>query len=186
MLIPTGQLLCNVEYMELDEISYKKALFEMIIDKDVEYNKITITKPVDKYTKTKNEKDKGTIIDAEVEVSQVWVVKNGLGLTKAYNNKEKAILNNERIAMKKILYSLSFKQMLRKQISFKNINIKTNFFRPYILYFFQNHIKCKYRFCLFLFFLFSFFVRMANCPRNTDESQYSAIQCSNYSCYDSF
>ena len=104
MLIPTGQLLCNVEYMELDEISYKKALFEMIIDKDVEYNKITITKPIDKYTKTKNEKDKGTIIDAEVEVSQVWVVKNGLGLTKAYNNKEEAIeyvegLNEETLKM---------------------------------------------------------------------------------------
>lgn len=91
MLIPTGQLLCNIEYMELDEISYKKALFEMIIDKDVEYNKITITKPVDKYTKTKNEKDKGTIIDAEVEVSQVWVVKNGLGLTKAYDEKIRAL-----------------------------------------------------------------------------------------------
>ena len=104
MLIPTGQLLCNVEYMELDEISYKKALFEMIIDKDVEYNKITITKPVDKYTKTKNEKDKGTIIDAEVEVSQVWVVKNGLGLTKAYNNKEKSLsyveeINNKYLVM---------------------------------------------------------------------------------------
>jgi len=104
MLIPTGQLLCNIEYMELDEISYKKALFEMIIDKDVEYNKITITKPVDKYTKTKNEKDKGTIIDAEVEVSQVWVVKNGLGLTKAYNNKEKALsyveeINNKYLEM---------------------------------------------------------------------------------------
>lgn len=104
MLIPTGQLLCNVEYMELDEISYKKALFEMIIDKDVEYNKITITKPVDKYTKTKNEKDKGTIIDAEVEVSQVWVVKNGLGLNKAYNSKEKALsyveeINNKYLEM---------------------------------------------------------------------------------------
>lgn len=104
MLIPTGQLLCNVEYMELDEISYKKALFEMIIDKDSEYNKITITKPIDKYTKTKNEKDKGTIIDAEVEVSQVWVVKNGLGLTKAYNNKEKALsyveeINNKYLEM---------------------------------------------------------------------------------------
>ena len=104
MLIPTGQLLCNVEYMELDEISYKKALFEMIIDKDVEYNKITITKPVDKYTKTKNEKDKGTIIDAEVEVSQVWVVKNGLGLTKAYDRKEKALscveeINNKYLEM---------------------------------------------------------------------------------------
>lgn len=104
MLIPTGQLLCNVEYMELDEISYKKALFEMIIDKDVEYNKITITKPVDKYTKTKNEKDKGTIIDAEVEVSQVWVVKNGLSLTKAFNVKKEALklveeLNNKYLEM---------------------------------------------------------------------------------------
>lgn len=104
MLIPTGQLLCNVEYMELDEISYKKALFEMIIDKDVEYHKIKVTKAVDKYTKTKNEKDKGTIIDAEVEVSQVWVVKNGLGLTKAYNNKEKALsyveeINNKYLEM---------------------------------------------------------------------------------------
>ena len=104
MLIPTGQLLCNVEYMELDEISYKKALFEMIIDKDVEYNKIIITKPVDKYTKTKNEKDKGTIIDAEVEVSQVWVVKNGMGLTKAFNVKKDALklveeLNNKYLEM---------------------------------------------------------------------------------------
>lgn len=107
MLIPTGQLLCNVEYMELDEISYKKALFEMIIDKDVEYNKITVTKPVDKYTKTKNEKDKGTIIDAEVEVSQVWIVKNGLGLTKAYNSKEKALsyveeINNKYLEMAEV------------------------------------------------------------------------------------
>ena len=104
MLIPTGQLLCNVEYMELDEISYKKALFEMIIDKDVKYNKITITKPVDKYTKTKNEKDKGTIIDAEVEVSQVWVVKNGIGLTKSFDSKVKALelvneLNNKYLEM---------------------------------------------------------------------------------------
>lgn len=104
MLIPTGQLLCNVEYMELDEISYKKALFEKIIDKDVEYDEITIIKPVDKYTKTKNEKDKGIIIDAEVEVSQVWVVKNGLGLTKAFNVKEEALklvndLNNKYLEM---------------------------------------------------------------------------------------
>ena len=104
MLIPTGQLLCNVEYMELDEISYKKALFEMIIDKYAKYNKIIITKPVDKYTKTKNKKDKGTIIDAEVEVSQVWVVKNGLSLTKAFNVKKEALklveeLNNKYLEM---------------------------------------------------------------------------------------
>lgn len=107
MLIPTGQLLCNVEYMELDEISYKKALFEKIIDKDVEYNKIKTTKPVDKYTKTKNEKDKGTIIDAEVEVSQVWIVKNGIGLTKAFDEKVRALkvvndLNNKYLEMAEV------------------------------------------------------------------------------------
>ena len=47
MLIPTGQLLCNVEYMELDEISYKKALFEMIIDKNAEYYKVTTFVTID-------------------------------------------------------------------------------------------------------------------------------------------
>lgn len=104
MLMPTGQLLCNVEYMELDEISYKKALFEMIIDKNIKYNKIKITKAVDKSTITHNKKDQGTLVDAEVEVSQVWVVKNGLGLTKAYNSKEKALsyveeINNKYLEM---------------------------------------------------------------------------------------
>lgn len=125
MLIPTGQLLCNVEYMELDEISYKKALFEMIIDKNVEYNKITITKPVDKYTKTKNEKDKGTIIDAEVEVSQVWVVKNGLGLTKAFNVKEEALkvvneLNNKYLEMAELKM---MKQSNMLKIQLKNLDL---------------------------------------------------------------
>ena len=90
-LIPIGQLLCNVEYMELDEISYKKALFEKIIEKDVEYNKIKTTKVVDKSTITHNKKDQGTLVDNEVEVSQVWVVKNGIGLTKSFDSKDKAL-----------------------------------------------------------------------------------------------
>lgn len=90
-LIPVAQLLCNIEYMELDEPMYKKALFEKIIEKDVEYNKIKTTKVVDKSTITHNKKDQGTLVDNEVEVSQVWVVKNGIGLTKAFANKEKAI-----------------------------------------------------------------------------------------------
>lgn len=104
MLIPTGQLLCNVEYMELDEISYKKALFEKIIEKDVEYNKIKTTKVVDKATITGKKQDQGTLVDAEVEVSQVWVVKNGIGLTKAYDEKVRALqvvneLNNKYLEM---------------------------------------------------------------------------------------
>lgn len=103
-LISVAQLLCNIEYMELDEIMYKKALFEKIIEKDVEYNKIKTTKVVDKSTITHNKKDQGTLVDNEVEVSQVWVVKNGIGLTKAYDEKIRALqvvnkLNNKYLEM---------------------------------------------------------------------------------------
>lgn len=103
-LIPVAQLLCNIEYMELDEIMYKKALFEKIIEKDVEYNKIKTTKVVDKSTITHNKKDQGILVDNEVEVSQVWVVKNGIGLTKAYDEKVRALqvvneLNNKYLEM---------------------------------------------------------------------------------------
>ena len=103
-LIPVAQLLCNIEYMELDEPMYKKALFEKIIEKDVEYNKIKTTKVVDKSTITHNKKDQGTLVDAEVEVSQIWLVKNGLGMTKAFNEKVKALqlvaeLNNKYLEM---------------------------------------------------------------------------------------
>lgn len=96
-LIPVAQLLCNIEYMELDEPMYKKALFEKIIDKDVEYNKIKTTKVVDKSTITHNKNDQGTLVDNEVEVSQVWVVKNGIGLTKAFSNKDEALSYVEEI-----------------------------------------------------------------------------------------
>lgn len=91
MLIPTGQLFANSEYIELDEISYKKALFEKIIDKDLEYTEIKVTKTIDKSTKTGNKKDQGTLIDSEVSVKQVWVVKNGLGLAKSFNNITEAL-----------------------------------------------------------------------------------------------
>ena len=103
-LIPIGQLMCTCEYKELDEVSYKNALFEKIIDKDVEYIKTKITKVVDKSTITHNKKDQGTLVDAEVEVSQIWVVKNGLGMTKAFDEKVKALqlvteLNNKYLEM---------------------------------------------------------------------------------------
>ena len=96
-LIPIGQLMCTCEYKELDEVSYKNALFEKIIDKDVEYMKIKTTKVVDKSAITHNKKDQGTLIDKEVEVSQVWFVKNGIGLTKSFANKEEALSYVEKI-----------------------------------------------------------------------------------------
>ena len=103
-LIPIGQLMCSCEYMELDEPMYKKALFEKIIEKDVEYNKIKAIKTVDKSTITHNKKDQGTLVDNEVEVSQVWIVKNGIGLTKSFDRKDKALelvneLNNKYLEM---------------------------------------------------------------------------------------
>lgn len=106
-LIPIGRLMCSCEYMELDEIMYKKALFEKIIEKDVEYNKIKTTKVVDKSTITHNKKDQGTLVDNEVEVSQVWVVKNGIGLTKSFDSKDKALelvnkLNNKYLEMAEV------------------------------------------------------------------------------------
>ena len=106
-LLNIGQLMCGCEYMELDEQMYKKALFEKIIDKDVEYNKIKTTKIVDKSTITHNKKDQGALVDNEVEVSQVWVVKNGLGLTKSFNSMDKALelveeLNNKYLEMAEI------------------------------------------------------------------------------------
>lgn len=90
-ILNIGSLLCGCEYLELDEISYKKALFEKIIDKNIKYNKIKITKAVDKGSITKNKKDIGTIVDSEVEISQVWIVKNGAGLTKSFTNKHDAL-----------------------------------------------------------------------------------------------
>ena len=104
LLIPTGNLMCKVEYLELDEIGMKKALYENIVDKNETYNKIKVNRIIDKSSKTGNKKDAGTLIDSEVEVSQVWLVTNGLGINKSFKDKEKALnlamtLNNKYLEM---------------------------------------------------------------------------------------
>ena len=104
MLFNMGQLMVACDYQELDEISYKKAIFEKAIDPAVDYNKIKVVKVVDKSTITNNKKDQGTIVDKEVEVRQVWFVRNGVGITTAFDNKEEALkltneLNNKYLEM---------------------------------------------------------------------------------------
>ncbi len=91
LYIPTVQLICNCEYVELDEEQMKIAIFNGQIKKGQEYEKEKVTRKVDKYIKTKKEKDKGTIIDKEIEVSKVWFVRNGLNLSSAFSNKDEAI-----------------------------------------------------------------------------------------------
>lgn len=104
LLIPTGNLMCKAEYLELDEIGMKKALYENIVDKNETYNKIKVNRIIDKSSKTGNRKDAGILIDSKVEVSQVWIVTNGLGINKSFKDKEKALnlamtLNNKYLEM---------------------------------------------------------------------------------------
>ena len=86
-----GQLICGVEYLELDETEFKTAKFEQLIDTSLEYEETTKTKLIDKSTKTNNKKDKGTIIEEKVQAKKVWLVKNSMGIVKSFNEKDKAL-----------------------------------------------------------------------------------------------
>lgn len=89
-LLPLAQLFLNCEYVELNEPNFKAMVFNGNLDKELEYNKITVETKKDKFEVTHNPKDKGTIVDAEEEVSQVWIVRNGFKLSKSFNKMEEA------------------------------------------------------------------------------------------------
>lgn len=96
-LIPIGQLLCTLTYNELDSKQYETAIFGNIIDKDLEYEKGTIIKAVNKYEITKNKKDRNVIVDKEVEIYKVWILQNNLQVMKSYNNLKEAKAKLEEI-----------------------------------------------------------------------------------------
>lgn len=89
--IPTKMLKLKCNYIELEEKDYKTYLFNGIVEKDKEYNKIKVKTQIDKYQETNDKKDMGTIIDKEIEVYQVWLVANEAGAFITFNNKEEAI-----------------------------------------------------------------------------------------------
>ena len=86
-----AQLLLNCEYIEADEIQMKTLLYNNDIEKGIEFETVTVSRPVSKYEITKKESDKTTIVDRDVKVSKVWVVKNGFKLTKSFNKMADAI-----------------------------------------------------------------------------------------------
>lgn len=86
-----AQLLLNCEYIEADEIQMKTLLYNGDIEKGIEFEIATVSRPVSKYEITKKESDKTTIVDRDVKVSKVWVVKNGFKLTKSFNKMADAI-----------------------------------------------------------------------------------------------
>lgn len=98
-VIGTAQLLCSCEYIELDEVQFKQALFNQAVENG-EYNKITVKRQVPKDTVTKNPKDADIIVDKDVEVSQIWIVRNQLKLAKSFNKKEEAVKYAEEVNQK--------------------------------------------------------------------------------------
>lgn len=89
-VVGTAQLLCSVEYLELEEPQLKQLLFNQEIDK-LDYHKITTKKIKVKSDITHKEKDNNTLIEADVEVNQVWVVKNQLKISKSFTEKAEAL-----------------------------------------------------------------------------------------------
>ena len=95
-IIPTSYLICGVDYMELTDQELEQARFNMVIDKDVEFETKMVHRPKIKYEITKKEEDKNKLVDSEVKINRVWNVTNSLKLKKTFNNQKEALkLYNE-------------------------------------------------------------------------------------------
>ena len=103
-IVPTGQLLGKLDYLELTEKELEQAKYKLLIDKRIDYKTTMSTRPVLKSDITGKDKDKNTIIDSTVKVYQVWNVSNGLSIKQSFDNKEDAIKLYEEIKEKVIKY----------------------------------------------------------------------------------
>lgn len=103
-IVPTGQLLGKLDYLELTEKELEQAKYKLLVDKHIDYKTTMATRPVLKSDITGKDKDKNTIIDSTVKVYQVWNVSNGLNIKQSFDNKEDAIKLYEEIKEKVIKY----------------------------------------------------------------------------------
>lgn len=103
-IVPTGQLLGKLDYLELTEKELEQAKYKLLVDKHINYKTTMSTRPVLKSDITGKDKDKNTIIDSTVKVYQVWNVSNGLSIKQSFDNKEDAIKLYEEIKEKVIKY----------------------------------------------------------------------------------
>lgn len=103
-IVPTGQLLGKLDYLELTEKELEQAKYKLLVDKHINYKTTMSTRPVLKSDITGKDKDKNTIIDSTVKVYQVWNVSNGLNIKQSFDNKEDAIKLYEEIKEKVIKY----------------------------------------------------------------------------------
>jgi hypothetical protein len=103
-IVPTGQLLGKLDYLELTEKELETAKYKLMVDKHIEYKTTMKDRPVIKSEITGKEKDKNTIVDSKVKVYQIWNVTNGLGVKQSFDNKEDAIKLYEEIKEKVIKF----------------------------------------------------------------------------------
>lgn len=90
-IIPTSYLLCSLDYMELTEAELEKAKFDMLVEKNVEFDTKMVVRPRPKFEITKNEADKNKLVDSKVKVYCIWNLTNSLRLKKSFNNKKEAL-----------------------------------------------------------------------------------------------
>lgn len=91
-ILPTGNLLCGVQYNELTEEQLKVAIFEGKIPKDMKLKTKERKKVITKDKKTGNKEDRFTLIeDGKELIYQVWFIVDGMKNTTAFNDKDEAI-----------------------------------------------------------------------------------------------
>ena len=96
-IVPTTYLLVGVDYFELTDQELEKARFDMLVDKDIEFETKMVKRPRVKYDITKIEADKNKLVDTEVKVNCIWNVSNSLKVKKTFNNKKEALELYDRI-----------------------------------------------------------------------------------------
>lgn len=78
-------------YLELTEKELETMKFEKKVDKNLDYPKCKVERPVTKDTITGNKKDNTTLVNQEQDGYKLWIVANGLKTTKSFTNKEDAL-----------------------------------------------------------------------------------------------
>lgn len=84
-------LLCSVQVIEFTEKEKEKMLFDEMIEKNVEYEKVPVKRVVNKKDITHKDKDKNTLIDIVENGYRIYVVKNNVGLNKTFSDKNFAL-----------------------------------------------------------------------------------------------
>lgn len=95
--IDKNALKTSCVYLELTEKELETMKFEKKVDKNLDYPKCKVERPVTKDTITGKDKDKTTLVNQEQDGYKVWVVANSLKVTKSFTNKDDALIVSKKI-----------------------------------------------------------------------------------------